>query len=139
MDRLGIHGVGIDVVDVSRVARLLTSAGERFAQRWFTPAEIVECEVHPKPHSAFAERLAAKEAVWKALRVSDWSGAVPWRQIGIVRESPSSPAKVELTGDLAKIAAGIGPIHLHWLVVEAVAVAVAVVESAGGIEVVSPR
>nr|WP_300148065.1 holo-ACP synthase [Propionicimonas sp.] len=120
-----LHGVGIDVVDVTRISWLLEAQGGRFATRWFTPEEVAACDSEPDRSRAFAERLAAKEAVWKALGVGGLSSPVPWRQIAV----RSVDAPVVLTGGLADAAAGLGPIHLDWVSVDGVSVAVAFVET----------
>ena len=77
---MAIRGIGIDVVDSKRIARLLQGSG-RSALRWFTPLEIAECHVSRQPAVDFARRLALKEAAWKALGVRDWTGGVPWRHL----------------------------------------------------------
>lgn len=128
---MNIHGVGIDVVDVSRVSRLLETSHDRFVQRWFSPEEIAQCLGVPAADLAFAERLAAKEAVWKALRVDSWAGPVPWRLITVVRGSARDPVRVELAGEVRSAAAGVGSILVDWLAADEVAVAVAIAEARG--------
>lgn len=126
---MGIHGVGIDVVDVARVARLLHGPDDRFARRWFAPEEIAQCRASPEPSRAFAERLAAKESVWKALRLDGRAGTVPWRQITVLRSSAAGEATVELAAEVRSAAAGVGTIHLDWVVSAGVALAVAVAQT----------
>ena len=63
----GLCGVGIDVADVARFARLDLRYGERFRRRWFTEAELTQCDAASDRPSCLASRFAAKEAVWKAL------------------------------------------------------------------------
>lgn len=125
-----IHGVGIDVVDVSRVSRLRGTSHDRFVRRWFSPEEIAQCLGGPAPDLAFAERLAAKEAVWKALRVESWVGTVPWRLVTIVRTA-AGPVRVELADEVRSAAAGVGSILVDWVAAYEVAVAVAIAESSG--------
>ncbi len=62
-----ITGVGIDVVDVSRIEALLEKYGERFQKRVFTREEIRYCSGMANPCLHFAARFAAKEAAAKAL------------------------------------------------------------------------
>jgi holo-[acyl-carrier protein] synthase len=126
---LSIHGVGIDVVDVARISRLLCSSN-RFSRHWFTADEISKCGAATHPEVAFAERLAAKEAVWKALRLDGWPGFVPWHLIAIGHDGVR--ARVELAGEVAERAAGagVGMIHVEWLVVDSMAMAVALAELA---------
>lgn len=93
-----LRGVGIDVADVGRIARLVEQAGSRFTNRWFTTAEVAECQLSGSPATEFARRFAAKEAVWKSLGLSS-SGPVPWRSIAIL--CPSGEPVVKLAGDVA--------------------------------------
>ena len=63
-----IFGIGIDVVEVERIASAIERHGEPFLARLFTRAERDYCESHKRPAPHFAARFAAKEAVSKALR-----------------------------------------------------------------------
>ncbi|MCB0910101.1 MAG: 4'-phosphopantetheinyl transferase superfamily protein [Propionibacteriaceae bacterium] len=125
---MSIHGIGIDAADVPRISRLQRSSGG-FVRHWFTRDEIARCDAAERPELAYAGRFAAKEAVWKALRLEGWPGAVPWRLIAIRDEGVR--VRVELAGEVATRAAdaGIGPIQVDWLVADSVAVAVAIAES----------
>ena len=58
--------IGVDLIEIARVARILTHYGDRFLERVFTPAEILYCRARP---AKLAARFAAKEAVAKALGV----------------------------------------------------------------------
>ncbi|GIP41062.1 holo-[acyl-carrier-protein] synthase [Paenibacillus sp. J31TS4] len=64
-----IIGVGIDLVEISRVKRLMEGpSGERFVQRILTPEELRLAEDRKgRLHEYVAGRFAAKEAVAKAL------------------------------------------------------------------------
>lgn len=125
-----VHGVGIDVADVDRVARLLDSYGDRFTGRWFTPTEIAEAEASEDPAAAFTARLATKEAVWKALRLPG-TAAVPWAQIAVLGVEHGLRPEVELRAAVAEAAAGlgVGPITVSCStsgrLVTAIAIAVA--------------
>lgn len=61
-----IHGIGIDVVEVARIATSLEKLGEAFLARVCTAAERDYCMAHPEPAIHLAARFAAKEAVAKA-------------------------------------------------------------------------
>lgn len=97
---MSVHGIGTDVVDVRRVARLWERYGRSFAERWFTAAEISDCESRTCPERHLAARLAAKEAVWKALDIP-WDGGVPWRSIVVTTAVPQRD-KVHLGGEVAR-------------------------------------
>lgn len=62
-----IFGIGIDVVEVERIAAAIERHGEAFLNRVFTPGERAYCQSHPNPAIHFAARFAAKEAAAKAL------------------------------------------------------------------------
>ena len=62
-----IYGIGIDVVEPQRVARLIDRYGERFVQRVLTPGELPGYLKTPRPVLFVANRFAAKEAFSKAM------------------------------------------------------------------------
>jgi len=64
---MGIFGIGIDVVEVDRIATAIERHGEPFLTRIFTPAERDYCESRKHPALHYAARFAAKEAAAKAL------------------------------------------------------------------------
>jgi holo-[acyl-carrier protein] synthase len=57
--------IGLDVIEIERIARALTRPG--FRERVFTDAEREYCESRPYPAQHYAARFAGKEAVGKAL------------------------------------------------------------------------
>ena len=62
-----IYGVGTDLIEIARVARVLQRFGERFAQRILCDPELKRFRAHRKPAAYLAKRFAAKEAFTKAL------------------------------------------------------------------------
>lgn len=62
-----IYGIGIDVIEPQRVARLVDKYGERFAHRVLTPLEWPAYLRTPRPVLFIANRFAAKEAFSKAM------------------------------------------------------------------------
>lgn len=126
---MSLQGVGIDVADIRRFARLLAMRGSGFAVRWFTDAEIAQCMAAATPATAFAMRYAAKEAVWKALGSGEWSGPLPWRGIAVLEESPGS-LSVTLEGPAADLAAlaGVTAVRVATVPGPRLAIATAVAE-----------
>ncbi len=90
-------GVGVDLVEVSRVASIIADKGSRVFARLLTPAERAYCESRPDPATHVAVRLAAKEAVYKALQGSETARGIGWRDIEVTRAPDGRPA-VELSG-----------------------------------------
>ncbi len=62
-----IYGIGIDVVEPRRVARLIEKYGDRFARRVLTPLEWPGYLRTVRPVLFLANRFAAKEAFSKAM------------------------------------------------------------------------
>jgi holo-[acyl-carrier protein] synthase len=62
-----IHGIGVDIVDISRMEQILKRWENRFTQRVFTQAEVLYCSQKAQPAGCYALRFAAKEAFSKAL------------------------------------------------------------------------
>ncbi len=106
-----IIGTGTDIVPVERIASLLAERGQRFVERWFTPAETAYCLAKSDAAQHLAARLAAKEAVFKALRLSG-DRAVPYRDIEIGHEPGGAPV-VHLHGVTALDAAASGVAGVH--------------------------
>ncbi len=115
-----IIGVGVDVVDVSRLARALERT-PRLADRLFTPGE------RDRPVASLAARFAAKEAVAKALGAP---GGLKWRDAEVVTEEGGRPV-LHVHGGVAEEAAsqGITRWHLSLSHDGGVATAVVVAES----------
>jgi holo-[acyl-carrier protein] synthase len=98
--------VGTDIVSVARIAALVEARGATFLDRWFTPLEIDYCTRMAEPSRHFAARMAAKEAVSKALPVT-WDGPLPWRSIEIATGPDGAPS-VSLSGALGEAATAAG-------------------------------
>ena len=98
-----LFSVGTDIVEVSRVARLIRDA--KFVRRIFTPQEAAYCRSKKNRAQHFAVRFAAKEAVWKALSVTGLKG-IGHREIKIHR-TPSGQPFVSLSPRLKDFEKGI--------------------------------
>ncbi|HMA88498.1 MAG TPA: holo-ACP synthase [Burkholderiales bacterium] len=96
-----IYGVGTDIVEIARVARVLTRYGERFAERILCPPELVRFRAHRKPVAYLAKRFAAKEAFTKALGTGIHAPA-NWHGVWVVNLRSGQPA-LEFTEALATL------------------------------------
>jgi holo-[acyl-carrier protein] synthase len=99
-----LRGIGVDIIEVVRVARLVENGGS-FRHRWFSDDEAAGCARSANPARHYAEVLAAKEAAWKALGLA-WSAEVPWGRMHVV-EAPEGWS-MELSGTVAEAAAELG-------------------------------
>jgi holo-[acyl-carrier protein] synthase len=91
-----ILGIGSDITDVRRIAKVIERHGERFLDRVFTPAERAKADGRRNRMETYAKRFAAKEACAKALGTGLRAG-VWWRDMGVVN-LPSGRPTMELTG-----------------------------------------
>lgn len=71
--------VGLDLVEVEEVELALSSLGERYRRRLFSPDEIRQSEASADPAGCLAELFAAKEATLKVLGAAD--RGVDWRSV----------------------------------------------------------
>ncbi len=85
-----IYGIGIDMVEISRIEKALERWGEPFLKRVFTQAEIKYCHHGVRAASRFALRFAAKEAFSKALG-SGFRNGLSLRHIEVVRGPNGRP------------------------------------------------
>ncbi len=122
-------GVGVDLVEVSRVAAIIADKGSRVFERLLTPTERAYCESRPDPATHVAVRLAAKEAVYKALQGSEAARGIGWREIEVIR-APDGRPDVRLSGHAAARAEqlGVGRVLLSLSHTHQAAVAVVVLE-----------
>ena len=100
-------GVGVDLVEVSRVSAIIADHGPRVFERLLTPAERAYCESRADPATHVAVRLAAKEAVYKALQGSEAARGIGWREIEVQR-APDGRPDVALSGLAAARARELG-------------------------------
>jgi len=97
-----IHGIGIDVVEVERIASAIERHGEPFLARLFTPAERSYCAAQKFPALHYAARFAAKEAASKALGTGI-GGDAGWLELEVARDPLGAP-KLILHGTAAAFA-----------------------------------
>jgi holo-[acyl-carrier protein] synthase len=81
--------VGVDLVEISRIARAIERWGDRFLERVYTPSEIARCRGRVPE---LAVRFAAKEAVSKALGVGIWwRGGIGWQDAETLSDPLGKP------------------------------------------------
>lgn len=81
-----VHAVGVDLIEIARVAEALARWGERFLRRVYTAREVAFCRGRVPE---LAARFAAKEAVSKALGTGMWG--VAWREIEVLPDGRGRP------------------------------------------------
>jgi holo-[acyl-carrier protein] synthase len=92
----GLHvqdiSVGVDIIEISRIAASVERFGDRFLQRIYTANEIAYCRGRAPQ---LAARFAAKEAVMKALGTG--TRGVGWQEVEVTRKRTGEPG-IELHG-----------------------------------------
>jgi holo-[acyl-carrier protein] synthase len=85
-----ILGVGIDIIEVARIASAYEKFGERFVNRVLHTDEIAYCLSHKNPAPFLAVRFAAKEAISKAFGTGI-GAQLGWQDMEIRRKKSGEP------------------------------------------------
>ena len=109
---MSVVGVGIDLVDLERIARMLEDKGEHAMGRLFTADERAYLATRPDPTGHAAARIAAKEAVYKAMQALSGARAIGWREIEVTRDAEGRPA-ICLHGLAARLADQAGGVRIQ--------------------------
>jgi len=106
-----IKGIGVDTIELERIARVYDEYGARFLNRIYAPAEQEYALRYKDPVPRLAARFAAKEACMKALGTG-WSNGVRWRDIVVVN-APSGKPELKLLGKAQEFAELQSVAHIH--------------------------
>jgi holo-[acyl-carrier protein] synthase len=85
---MNVVGIGTEIIECVRIAKMIERHGELFLERVYTPGEVDFCSQRSSPIQHYAARWAAKEAVVKA--ICGRGNGVRWDQIEV-------PGEVRLT------------------------------------------
>ena len=96
-----IYGIGTDLIEIKRVARVLERFGERFARRILCEPELKRFHAHKQPVAYLAKRFAAKEAFTKALGTGIHAPA-NWHGVWVVNLKSGKP-QLEFSDELQKL------------------------------------
>jgi holo-[acyl-carrier protein] synthase len=101
-----IIGIGTDITECLRIARMIERHGELFIDRVYTPDEIKYCRSRKQSTQHFTGRWAAKEAILKALGTG-WRKGISWRDME-VRNEPGGRPVVAVRGGLKEVIQQLG-------------------------------
>ncbi|MFB3925745.1 MAG: holo-ACP synthase [Syntrophales bacterium] len=85
-----ICGVGIDIVEISRIEKAMNKWGGRFINKIYSHREIEYCRHKHFPARHYAVRFAAKEAAMKCLGIGMGAG-LAFREIEVVNNRRGKP------------------------------------------------
>lgn len=119
-----VIGIGIDIVDISRINSLAQKYGRRFLERVFSLDEITYCMKRYDSATCLAGRFAVKEAAFKALSAGRASG-VPFKDITI--NMRDGTPQLTLTGKAHELSHRLGVVKHHVSISHDKGCAVAVV------------
>lgn len=85
-----VEGVGVDIIEVSRIKMSIEDYGSLFTDKIFTPEEKKYCADKPNPFQHYAARFAAKEAFSKATGTG-WNSDFSWQEVEVVNEPSGKP------------------------------------------------
>lgn len=108
---MAIFGLGTDIVEIERIAKVHERSGDRLAQRILTANELAQYQASAQPVRFLAKRFAVKEAAAKALGTGIRSG-LAFNQFEVCNDALGKPC-LHLHGVAAEMAARYGIIHLH--------------------------
>jgi len=94
--------VGVDIVEIERIAKALERFGDRFLARIYTQAEVNHCRGRV---AELAARFAAKEAISKALGTG--IHGLTWQEMEILPDPLGQP-QVHLHGSALERAHALG-------------------------------
>jgi holo-[acyl-carrier protein] synthase len=101
-ERCGAVSVGIDVIEIARIARTIADFGDRFLRRVYTERER---ERYGSRISELAARFAAKEATSKALGTG--IRGIRWQEMEVLSNRRGKPVLI-LHGGASERAAALG-------------------------------
>ncbi len=97
-----VIGIGTDIIEVVRIAKMIEKHEERFLSRVYTTDEILYCSSRKAANQHYAGRWAAKEATLKALGTG-WSKGIQWTDIEVRNEIGGQP-RLHLYGVAQQVA-----------------------------------
>lgn len=123
-----IYGMGIDLVEVERVAdKISKRAG--FREFVFSENEIAYCEKRTNKFEHYAARFAAKEAFFKALGTG-WRESTAYNEIEVSNDELGKP-ELNFIGKTAETVNRIRPVSIYVSLshVKSMATAIVIIEN----------
>lgn len=104
-DDMRVIGIGTEIIECVRIAKMIERHGELFLERVYTGSEVEYCTKRSSATQHFAARWAAKEATMKA--IGGRGHGLRWIDI-VVTTDVSGHHGIVLTGHAAELALRLG-------------------------------
>jgi holo-[acyl-carrier protein] synthase len=98
---MDIVGLGTQVMDCTRVRKLIDQHGEVFLKQVYTDREVQFCNGKKQTTEQFTALWAAKEAVFRTLGTT-WKRGTNWTDVEVICDN-GSPPHVILSGPTAEL------------------------------------
>jgi holo-[acyl-carrier protein] synthase len=105
-----IVGLGTQVMDCTRVRKLIDQHAETFLRQVYTDREVSHCNAKRQTTEQFTALWAAKEAVFRSLGTT-WKRGTNWTDVEVVHDN-GGPPRVVLSGPIAELMAARGASHI---------------------------
>ena len=122
-----IHGIGVDILHCDRIQHRDDDWSDPFINKTYTQRELAEGRNSANPKRWFAERFAAKEAVFKTLGIS--CEHIRWSDIEVLTDAVGKPVVTLYGAVLDEVRRINGRIHLSLSEDIGVTIAFAVCET----------
>lgn len=110
-NNLSVIGIGTDIVDIRRIAKMSDNAQQRLAKRILTPVEYQHYMTLKQPERFLAKRWAGKEAAAKALGTGIANG-VSFQHFDIITLASGQPT-LALSAQALALAENLGANTWH--------------------------
>src|SRR5579883_1810623 len=90
---MDLVGLGTQIVECTRVRKLIDRHGEAFLTQVYTERELLYCRDRTHSTEYYASIWAAKEAVFRSLGTK-WKRGTSWRDVEIVCDTAVAPRAV---------------------------------------------
>lgn len=129
-----VHGIGVDILHLNQIACLAPHWEDPFFTGVYTAKELELGKASDNPVRWFAQRFAAKEAVFKSLGIS--GEPLRWTEIEVLPDETGKPVAA-LHGYVLEeyTRLGIGDIHISLSGDRDVAMASVICEKSGALPI----
>jgi holo-[acyl-carrier protein] synthase len=102
---MNLFGLGTEIVEVLRIAKLIERHGEEFLNRILTPRELKYCQNRSSTNQLYAALWCCKQAILRGAGIP-WQRTLSWTDLEI-RPARKGHIKVLLRGSIRDLIEGL--------------------------------